>query len=205
MSVGTGDNALIAGFIVTGTESKKVLIRGLGPSVPVSGALADTTLELDGGKVVNDNWRETQESEISATGIAPKSELESAIVATLAPGAHTAILRGKGNTTGIGLVEVYDLESGTPTQLANIATRGFVKTGDDVMIGGFIIGGDYPAKVLLRAIGPSLPVPGALQDPLLELVDGNGNIISNDNWRATQEAEVTAIGLVPTDEREAHW
>jgi hypothetical protein len=100
-------------------------------------------------------------------------------------------------------VEVYDLDSGSPVQLANISSRGFVQTGDNVMIGGFIIGGDYPAKVIIRAIGPSLPIPGALQNPTLELVDSNGSRISNDNWRATQEAEVAATTIPPTHENEA--
>lgn len=203
MRVGTGDNALIAGFIITGSQPKKVIIRGVGPSLPVTGALTDTTLELDGGAVVNDNWRSDQEAAIKASGVAPSSDKESAIVATLEPGQHTAILRGQGNTTGVGLVEVYDLEAGKPAQLANISTRGLVQTGDGVMIGGFIIGGDYPAKVLLRAIGPSLPLKGTLKDPVLELVDADGNIISNDNWRSTQEAEIAGTGVPPTNEKEA--
>ena len=203
MRVETGDNVLIAGFIVTGSQPKKVLIRGIGPSLPVAGALADPTLDLDGGAFFNDNWRSDQQGEIEATTIPPSNDLESAIVATLEPGAHTAVLRGKDNGTGVGLVEVYDLESGSPAQLANISTRGQVQTGDNVMIGGFIIAGNYPAKVLLRAIGPSLPVAGALQDPSLELVDSNGATISNDNWRATQEAEIIATTVPPTNDREA--
>jgi Tol biopolymer transport system component len=203
MRVETSDNVLIAGFIVTGSQPKKVLIRGIGPSLPVSGALPDTTLDLDGGTFFNDDWKSNQEQEIRDTTIPPSSELESAIVAVLEPGAHTAVLRGKGDTTGIGLVEVYDLESGTPAQLANIATRGLVLTGDDVMIGGFIIGGDYPARVLIRAIGPSLPVDGKLQDPVLQLVDSNGSTITNDDWRTTQEAEIVATTIPPTNEKEA--
>ena len=203
MRVETGDNVLIAGFIVTGSQPKKVLIRGIGPSLPVAGALADPTLDLDGGAFFNDDWRSDQRGEIEATTIPPSSDLESAIVATLEPGAHTAVLRGKNNGTGVGLVEVYDLESGTPAQLANISTRGQVQTGDNVMIGGFIIAGDYPAKVLLRAIGPSLPVEGALQDPTLELVDGQGNTITNDDWRETQEAEIIGTTVPPTNDNEA--
>ena len=202
MRVGTDDNVLIAGFIVTGDQPKKVLIRGLGPSLPVNGALADPTLDLDGGAVLNDDWQKDQEAAIKATGIPPSRDVEAAMVVTLNPGPHTAALRGKAGGTGVGLVEVYDLESGKPEQLANISTRGQVLTGDDVMIGGFIIDGIYPAKVLLRAIGSSLPVPGALKDPTLDLVDGQGNIISNDNWRATQEAEIAAV-LPPNAEKEA--
>ncbi len=203
MRVETGDNVLIAGFIVTGSVPKKVILRGLGPSLPVNGKLANPTLSLDGGAVVNDDWRSSQEAEIIATTIPPTSDLESAIVATLSPGPHTAILSGKNNGTGVGLVEVYDLDSGAPAQLANISTRGFVQTEENVMIGGFIVGGTFPAKVLLRAIGPSLPVAGKLADPVLELVNANGNIISNDNWRATQEAEIIATTVPPTDDREA--
>ncbi len=206
MRVEAGDNVLIAGFIVTGSQPKKVIIRGLGPSLPVAGALADPILELDGGAVTNDSWRSTQESEIIATTIPPSSNLEAAIVATLAPGGHTAILRGKNNGTGVGLVEVYDLEPNAPAQLANISTRGLVQTGDDVMIGGFIVGGTYPAKVIVRAIGPSLSqqgVSGALQDTTLELVDSQGNILSNDDWRSTQEAEIIATTVPPTNEKEA--
>ena len=206
MRVEAGDNVLIAGFIVTGSQPKRVIIRGLGPSLPVAGALADPILELDGGAVINDDWRSTQEGEIIATTIPPSNNQEAAIVATLAPGGHTAILRGKNNGTGVGLVEVYDLEPNAPAQLANISTRGLVQTGDNVMIGGFIVGGTYPAKVIVRAIGPSLSqqgVSGALQDPTLELVDSQGNIISNDNWRSSQEAEVIASTVAPTNDNEA--
>ena len=205
MKVETGDNALIAGFIITGSQSKKVIIRGIGPSLPFGGVLADPTLSLDGGAVVNNNWRTDQEQEIIATTIPPSHNLEAAIVATLAPGPHTAVLRGNGGATGIGIVEVYDLDSGAPVQLANISSRGFVQTGDDVMIGGFIIGGTHPAKVLVRAIGPSLTafgIQGALADPTLELYDPNGGVISNDNWRSTQEAEVTATTIPPTNDLE---
>ncbi len=206
MRVEAGDNVLIAGFIVTGSQPKKVIIRGLGPSLPVAGALADPVLELDGGAVVNDDWRSTQEGEIVATTIPPSNNQEAAIVATLAPGGHTAILRGKNNGTGVGLVEVYDLEPNAPAQLANISTRGLVQTGDNVMIGGFIVGGASPAKVIVRAIGPSLAqqgVSGALQDPTLELVDSQGNVTSNDDWRTSQEAEVTASTVAPTNNKEA--
>jgi hypothetical protein len=201
--VETGDNALIAGFIITGSVPKKVIIRGIGPSLPFGGVLANPTLELDGGAVTNDNWRTNQEQEIIATTIPPSNDLEAAIVGTLNPGSHTAILRGNGGATGIGVVEVYDLDSGAPAQLANISSRGFVQSGDDVMIGGFIISGDYPARVLIHAIGPSLPFSGKLENPTLELVDQNGGRISNDNWRATQEAEIIATTIPPTKENEA--
>jgi hypothetical protein len=203
MRTETGDNVLIAGFIVTGSQPKKVIIRGIGPSLPFAGVLADPTLNLDNGAVTNDNWRTNQEQEIIATTIPPSNDLESAIVATLNPGPHTAILRGSGSSTGIGVVEVYDLDSASPVQLANISSRGFVQSGDNVMIGGFIIGGTYPAKVIVRAIGPSLPFSGKLEDPTLELVNSNGGGISNDNWRETQEAEVTATTIPPTNDKEA--
>jgi hypothetical protein len=209
MRVEAGDNALIGGFIITGSASKKVIIRGLGPSTGVSGALADTTLELhkaDGSTFFNDNWRDSQEAEIIATTIPPTNNFESAIVATLPPGGHTAIVRGKGGSTGVGLVEVYDLEGAAPETLANISTRGQVQTGDNVMIGGFIIGGNQPAKILLRAIGPSLTalgIAGALQDPVLELHDKNGSTIGNDNWRSTQETEIIATTVPPTHNKEA--
>ena len=209
MRVEAGDNALIGGFIITGSASKKVIIRGLGPSTGVSGALADTTLELhkaDGSTFFNDNWRDSQEAEIIATTIPPTNNFESAIVASLPPGGHTAIVRGKGGSTGVGLVEVYDLEGAAPETLANISTRGQVQTGDNVMIGGFIIGGNQPAKILVRAIGPSLTalgIAGALQDPVLELHDKNGTMIANDDWRSTQEAEIIATTVPPTHIKEA--
>jgi hypothetical protein len=210
-----GDNVLIGGFIVTGTSPIKVLVRAIGPSLGtqgVSGALADPVLELheaDGTTVINDNWRDTQEQEIIDTTIPPTDDLESAIVQTLPPGSYTAVVSGKNATTGIGLVEAYDLDQPGDSRLANISTRGFVDTGDNVMIGGFIVGpvdlGD--ATVLVRAIGPSLTsqgVAGALQDPFLELHDGNGLLVtSNDNWKDTQQAEIEATTIPPADDRES--
>jgi hypothetical protein len=214
MQVLTGDNVLIGGFILSGSDAKKVIVRGIGPSLTsfgVPGALQDPFLELHdiNGAIIatNDNWRDTQESEIEATGLAPTDDRESAIVMTLASdSSYTAILRGTNDTTGVGLVEVYDLDQTANSKLANISTRGFVDTGDNVMIGGFISGNGV-AKVIVRAIGPSLTsfgVPGALQDPTLELHDINGAIIAtNDNWRDTQESEIEATGLAPTDDRES--
>jgi len=207
----TDDNVLIGGFIISGTDPKKVILRAIGPSLGNFGVpdpLADPTLELhasDNSVVSNDNWKDTQQTEIAATGLAPTNDLESAIVATLDPGAYTAIVGGVGGGTGVGLVEAYDLDPAAGS-LANISTRGFVNTGDNVMIGGFIVGsGD--ATVLVRAIGPSLTafgVPGALQDPTLELHDGDGNTLtSNDDWKDTQQAEIEATGLAPSDDRES--
>ncbi len=212
MQVGTGDNALIGGFIVTGGASKKAIIRAIGPSLaPVQGRLADPMLEVrdSGGGLLfsNDNWMEgTQTQEIIDSGIPPVDEHEAAIVATLAPGSYTAVMRGVGNTTGIGVVEVYDLATEVSARLANISSRGLVNTGDSVMIGGFIAG-NQAMHVIVRALGPSLRqsgVPNALADPTLELHDAQGAIISfNDDWRQTNEAAIEATGIPPTDDKES--
>ena len=180
--VETGDNVLIGGFIVTGSAAKKVIVRAIGPSLSqhgVNDVLADTTLELHAGNGAllqsNDNWRDdpSQASQIIASGHAPSSNLESALVATLQPGNYTAIVRGKNSRQGIALAEVYDLDPVADSQLGNISGRSFVQTGDDVMIGGFIIGDNLGAtKVIIRAIGPSLSQHGlsnVLADPTLEL------------------------------------
>lgn len=212
----TGDKVLIGGFIVTGAQAKKVLLRGLGPSLANSGianALANPTLELRGGSgeliASNDDWRSDQESEIIATGIPPINDLESAIVATLPAhsSAYTAVVGGVDNGTGIGVVEVYDLDQTVDSRLANISTRGFINHDDNVMIAGAIIVGVHPARILLRAIGPSLTnlgVSNALGDPTLELHDGNGALMaSNDNWRDEQEAEINATGIPPSNDLES--
>lgn len=213
MKVLTNEKVLIGGFIITGTGPKKVIVRGIGPSLGalgVPGALADPTLELHGPvSINNDNWRSDQEAEIIATGLPPSNDLEAAIVANLQPSAYTAILGGKDNTTGVGLVEVYDLDQSAGSKLANISTRGFVDTGDNVMIGGLIAGpNDIGAtQVLIRGIGPSLigvGIQDALLDPTMELHDGSGTTIAmNDNWRDTQQAEIEATGIAPTDDRES--
>jgi phospholipase/lecithinase/hemolysin len=212
--VGTGDKVAIGGFIVTGSDPKKVIVRGIGPSLQSSGVmnfLADPTLELrDQNHALiasNDNWRDTQQAEIQQSGLAPSNDAESAIVATLNPGAYTAILAGKNNGTGIGLVEVYDLDPTANSTLANISTRGFVGTGDNVIIGGFIVGdGEHPIMEV-RAIGPSLMSSGvaaALLDPTLELHDGNGTLlVFDDDWRDTQDSAIQASGLAPSDDRES--
>jgi len=210
--VETGDNVLIGGFIVTGTQPKKIIVRAIGPSLFsfFPDALADPVLELrdSSGALIrsNDNWRSDQEAEIIATGIPPSNDLESAIVATLPANnsAYTAIMRGANNGTGIGLVEAYDLDRTVNSKLANISTRGFVQTGDNVLIGGLIVLGQNPLRVIVRAIGPSLPGPGALANPTLELHDGNGALIaSNDNWRSDQEAEIIATGVPPSNDLES--
>ena len=210
LRVETGDNVLIGGFIVTGTQPKKVIVRAIGPSLPLAGALADPVLELrdSSGSLIfsNDNWRSDQEAEIIATTIPPSNDLESAIVATLPANNsnYTAIVRGVNNGTGIGVVEAYDLDRTVNSKLANISTRGLVQTGDNVLIGGMIVLGQDPLKVIVRAIGPSLPLPGTLGDPTLELHDVNGALIaSNDNWRSDQEAEIIATTIPPTNDLES--
>lgn len=215
LAVLPGDKALIGGFIVTGTEPKRVIIRGLGPSLSVPGPLADPTLDLYDGanKLIysNDNWKDAQQAEIQATGIPPTKDAEAAMVQTLAPGAYTAVLRGKGATTGIGLLESYDLSQAAKSKAANISTRGFGDTGDNLLIGGFIVGGGGgggdTAKVIVRAIGPSLAkagVSGVMQDPTLELKDANGSSLgTNDNWKDTQQAEIQATDIPPSDDLES--
>ncbi len=219
MLVQTGDNVAIGGFIITGTDPKRVLLRGIGPSLPVGGAMSDPILELQGPPgfttITNDNWRDPcavpclNRCDLVASGIAPTNDLEAAICVTLDPGAYTAILRGKNNATGVGLVEVYDLDSGNSSQLANISTRGLVLTGSNVMIGGFILGGNGDTHVVVRGIGPSLVkagITGFLADPTLELHDGNGALlVQNDNWQddPTSASQLTALGLAPQNAAES--
>jgi len=212
LRVETSDNVLIGGFIVTGAEPKKVIVRAIGPSLSslFPGVLADPVLELrnSSGDLIrsNDNWRTDQEEEIIATGIPPSNDLESAIVETLPANgaAYTAIVRGADNGTGIGVVEAYDLDRTVDSRLANISTRGLVQTGDDVLIGGLIVLGQNSMRVIVRAIGPSLPIGGALANPTLELHDGNGAlIVANDNWRDEQESEIIATGIPPTNDLES--
>jgi len=212
LRVEIGDNALIGGFIITGTQAKKVIVRAIGPSLSAifPGVLADPSLELhdsSGGLIrSNDNWRSDQEEEIVATGIPPSNDLESAIVATLPANgsAYTAIVRGGTDGTGIAVVEVYDLDRTVDSTLADISTRGLVQTGDDAMIAGTIVLGPGSERVLVRAIGPSLPVPGALGDPTLELRDANGTLLrANNDWRSDQEAEIIATTIPPSNDLES--
>ena len=216
MRVLTDDKVLIGGFIITGTDLKRVLIRGLGPSLTGVGVtLTDPTLEVHQGDVTlatNDNWKmrsdgTSQQADIDATTIPPTNDAESAILVMLSPGAYTAVLAGNNGETGVGLVEVYDLGQGACSRPVNISTRGFVDTGDNVMIGGLIVGGGSgigTARVMVRAIGPSLPIAGALGDPTLELHDSNGaSMASNDNWRIDQEAEIIATGIAPSNDLES--
>ena len=190
LPVQTGDNVLIAGFIVTGTQPKKVIVRGIGPSLSFPGALTDPFLELhdSSGQLLESNDNSTDSSNKQAildSTIPPINGSESAIVRTLPANgaAYTAILRGVDNGTGIGVVEAYDLDRTVDSKLANISTRGLVQTGDNVLIAGLIVVGQTSQKVIVRAIGPSLSVPGKMEDPTLELRDGNGGLLeANDNW-----------------------
>jgi hypothetical protein len=188
--VGTGNDVLISGFTVTGTGTKKVLVRALGPSlICVPGLLGDPTLELhdDNGSLIasNDNWRDPREAEIIATGQAPSNDLESAILVTISPGNYTAIVKGKNNTTGVGMAEIIDVDTSTDSQMVNISSRAIAGTGDNVIVGGFTINGPQSQKVIMRGLGPSLTafgVSGALQDPTLQLRDSSGNpLVCNDN------------------------
>ena len=217
MRVQTGDNVGIGGLIITGSAPKEVLLRAIGPSLSGSGIvnpLADPVLELHGSggfaTITNNNWRETQEAAIIATGIPPSNDLESAILVTLNPGAYTAIVRGNGNTSGIGLVEVYDLTQGVESKLANLSTRALVGTADNIVIAGFLLSNNGTNdRVIVRGIGPSLPglpASAVLADPALELRDDNGALLmANNDWQddAAQAAEISAAGLAPTNTHES--
>ena len=216
--VATGDNLLFGGFIVRDAP-KRVIIRAIGPSLQsngtaVPGRMTDPMLDLyqegSGAPVAtNDDWQ-TNAAEVQATSLAPTDPRESAIVATLNPGSYTAIMYGKGGETGIGVIEIYDLDAGDSTaQLRNLAARAYVETDDNVLIGGFIAGpapGSGPTRVVVRAIGPSLQnqVGDTLEDTTLEVVDANGNTTTNDDWQQSPNAaEIQQAGLAPTDPRES--
>lgn len=207
--VGTGANVLIGGFIITGTQSKQVIVRGIGPSLSLPGKLADPVLELhdSSGTLIgfNDNWGQASNAgAISTTGVAPTNPSESAILMNLAPGSYTVVLSGANQGSGAGVVEVYDLDTPADAKLANISTRASVQSGDNVLIGGIIVVGQSPADVIVRAIGPSLPVSGALADPTLELRDASGALVgSNDDWRSTQQAAILNTGVAPTRDAES--
>jgi uncharacterized delta-60 repeat protein len=215
----SGDNVLIGGMIATGTTGKRVILRAIGPSLTnlgVPGALEDPTLELFQGSTLlfsNDDWQtSSQQAEIAASGFAPGNAVESAIIWTLTPNqGYTAIVRGKNGTTGVGVVEAYDLDHAPASKLGNISTRGFVDVDDNVMIAGVIVGpgNGTNARILARALGPTLSdlgVPGALVDPTLDLVNASGTVIrSNDNWKddPLQRAAIEAAGLAPSHDEEA--
>ncbi len=219
MDVEAGNNALIGGFIVTGNAPKDVAIRGIGPSLSafgISGVLADPTLELHGtdGSLIrqNDDWQEdpAQAAHLNSLGLGLPDPKESGMFATLDPGSYTAVLAGKNQTTGIGLVEMYDVNNAADSKLGNISTRGFVLTGNNVMVGGFILGGDNGnAHVVVRGIGPSLADFGlnpVLQDPTLELRDANGaGLAINDDWQsdAALASQISFLGLAPSNQKES--
>lgn len=216
--VGLDTDALIGGFIITGNAPKKLIVRAIGPSMqsggtPVEGRLLDPTLELHDsyGAVIftNDNWVDSpQKQAIIASTVPPNDDNESAIIATVAPGAYTAVVRGANGGTGIGLMEIYDLDVASDSRLANVSTRGHVDTGANVMIGGLIIGGSLPTKVAVRALGPSLanatpPLPGALTNPSVEVRDSSNTpfpLAQNTDWN---DPQVTAAGLAPSNAKEA--
>ena len=209
LRVETGDNVLIGGFIVTGSMQKRIIVRALGPSLPLDDKLANPVLELYDGNAQliasNDNWQEAPNAqEIIDSTIPPPNEFESAILRNVDLGAYTAVVRDAAGGEGVGLVEVYDLGNAQDSELANISTRGRVLTADNVMIGGLIATGSHAQKVILRAIGPSLPVAGRLENPLLELYDGNGNLMSaNDNWKDSQQADIEATTIPPSNDFES--
>jgi hypothetical protein len=205
-----GDNALIGGFIIKGADPKQIALRAMGPSLPVPGKLVDPILQLydSSGALIaqNDSWNAHRYDVVSA-GLPPGDEHEAVIIATLQPGAYTAVVRGANDSSGVALVEAYDLTSDSNSKVANISTRGKVEAGDNVMIGGFIVGGGQPTTTVVRAIGPSLQnfaVSEALMDPTLELHDGNGALLAqNDDWRLSQQQQLIETGLAPNDNRES--
>ena len=228
LQVRTGEEIGIAGFIVRGNSPKRLLIRAVGPSIkvggqPVAGTLQDPTLEIRdaGGDLIasNDNWRgtaaQTQQAEITASGLAPTDDREAAVIVNLSGGdagtTYTAVLSDASITQGIGVIEVYDLDAGSFSDLANISTRGFVGTGDNVMIGGIIVRdyslGNQSGDVVLRGIGPSLSgsqVTNPLADPQLTLVDTQGNpIVSNDDFATNPQGDVAGSGLAPSNPKES--
>jgi hypothetical protein len=207
MSAGVAERVGIGGFIITGTTPKSVVVRAIGPSLlqsGIPGALADPVLELHGpsgwGPLANDNWRDMQEQELLAVGLAPTNNLEPAIWTVLAPGAYTAVVRSANGVPGTALVEVYDLNPGPDSKLSNISTRAFCDTNSDIIIAGLIISGGPSDRVVIRGIGPSLAstVGNVLANPALELRDNNGTLlVSNNDWQdnPVQAQQITAAGL----------
>jgi hypothetical protein len=212
LQVQPGDNALIGGFIIRGSEQKKVILRGVGPSLNVPGKLADPVIQLfnsaNANIAGNDDWK-TDQQNVQDTGLQPTDDRESAIVIALDPGAYTVVLRGKNNGSGVGVVDMFDIGLAANARLANVSSRGFIGTGDNVLIGGFFAGPQTAAVtgVVFRAIGPSLSnfgVPQPLQDPTIEIHNRDGDLIaSNDDWQSDQKDDIQAVGLAPTDSRES--
>ena len=204
---------LIGGFAIGGTGTKQVLVRALGPTLTqfgVAGVLKNPLLELHNSAgaliISNDNWGQAPNAQSIPTNLRPPNSLESAILINLNPGAYTAIVRGVNNTTGVALVEIYDLNPTATAHLTSISTRGFVQTGDNVMIAGMVVQ-SANKNVLVRALGPTLTsfgVANALANPTLELHDANGALLSsNDNWKSTQQAQITATGKAPPNDLES--
>jgi len=219
LNVGTGENVLIGGFITQGNAPAKLVVRGIGPSLPLYAPMGNPYLELHNSSSTiasNDNWKVnlgggSQEQAIEDTTLAPTNDLESAILAVLDPGTYTAIVRGVNDGIGVGQVEVYNLgaasmDLSSEAHLANISTRGYVQTNDNVMIGGFINEGTVPMQVLIRGIGPSLTqqnVSGVLANPVLELHKPDGSVVTNDDWQSDQAAEIMATTIPPTNPLES--
>ena len=212
--VQTGNNVLISGFIIAGSGNKSILVRTLGPTLSsfgIADALANPFLELhnSAGAIItsNNDWGSAANAQSIPANLRPPNNLESAILTSLGPGKYTAIISGVNSTTGVALGEVYDLDTAAGAVLSNISTRGFVATGNQVMIGGFIVQGSAMQKVLVRVLGPTLTgfgVTGALANPTLELRDVNGNLIdSNDNWKSTNQIAIMATGLQPPNDLES--
>ncbi|PYK60877.1 MAG: hypothetical protein DME43_04005 [Verrucomicrobia bacterium] len=215
--VETGQGVVISGFIVTGAAPKRVGVRALGPSLAnfgISGPLADPVVRLNRGDgslvMANDNWKNTQQAEITGAGLAPANDQEAALIAAVTAGNYSAIVSGKNGGTGVALAEVYDLDQAADSQLANISTRATVGTGSNVLIGGFITGSKIGAtRVAVRALGPSLQqfgIANPLPDPRLELRDANGALLaSNDNWQsdASQAALINSYALAPPNNLES--
>ena len=212
--VQTGNNVLISGFIISGSGNKSILLRALGPTLGnfgIANALANPFLQLNNGTggiiTSNNDWGTAPNAQSIPANLRPPNSLESAILTSLGPGKYTAVISGENSTTGVALAEAYDLDTTTGAILSNISTRGFVDTGNQIMIGGFIIQGSATQKVLVRGLGPTLTgfgVTGALADPTLELRDANGNLIdSNDNWKSTNQTAIMATGLQPPNDLES--
>ncbi len=212
--VGKEDSVLIGGLIVKGSAPKRIILRAIGASIkvngiPLSGTLQDPILDLFDSKgtmlQTNDDWRYGPELDIEASKLAPTDDYESAIIAVLDPGNYTTIIHGYAHSTGIALVEAYDLDS-AGNSLAEISTRGTVQSGDNTLIGGFVVA-NSATNVLIRAIGPELTqfhVPNALQDPTLELYDASGTLLAaNDDWKADNRQAISDTGAAPTDDRES--
>lgn len=213
LPVGTGNDVLIGGFVIGGSSSKQLLLRALGPTLTqfgVPGALGDPTLELYNSRselvISNDNWADAANAQSIPAGLRPPNNSESAILTSLSPGNYTAIVRGLNNATGVALVEGYDMDLSSAAHLDNISTRGFVQSGDNVMIAGIVVDAGNK-NVILRALGPTLVTFGItnfLANPTLDLRDANGNRkVFNDDWKSTQQGEITATGYAPPNDSES--